>query len=148
MRALSLPAVASLVALASAGCASTGDRVSEACPVVAPGSGLSRQDILASPGRSLLDLLRERVPGIEVRHVKGRPFVTIRGRSSLYASVEPLVVVDGVTLFERGADGIERVETTEVQAVEVVRDASDLAKYGSEGGAGVVRIVSLRPGCE
>ena len=130
MRALSLSAVAALVMLGTAGCASTGARIAETCPSVAPGSGLSRQDILASPGRPLLDLLRERVPGIEVRHVRGRPFVTIRGRTSLYAPVKPLVVVDGVTLFERGVDDHERVEVAEVQTAEVVRDAADLSMYG------------------
>ena len=137
--------------LGSAGCASTASPSTSAdvCgSEVAPGSGVSRQDILSSPGRPLLDLIRERVPGVEVKHVKGRPFVTIRGRNSVYAPVEPLVVIDGVTLFERGVDGIERVEPTEVQSVKVVRDASELAMYGSEGGAGVVRIQSVRAGCE
>ncbi len=132
---------------ATTGCVNTAT-IPPNCPVTTDERALTRSDIRSRPGRSLLDMLRERVAGVEVRTVNGRPFLLIRGRSSLQTLTEPLVVVDGVELRDRGVRGLERVEATDVHAIEVIRDAAELSMYGIAGGAGVVRIATRRSGCD
>ena len=135
-------------ALSAGGCMNTAN-FDPVCPAeAAPGDGLSRRDFERVGARSLLDVLRGRVSGLDVRTVRGRPFVVIRGAGSFATPVEPIVVLDGVRLARRGAEGINSVNTQDVATVEVLKDASDLSFYGMEGGAGVVRIATRRSGCD
>ena len=137
-----------LTAFAGTGCANTAT-FDPVCPdPVAPGDGLSRSDLREVGSRPLVDVLRGRVSGLNVQMVRGRPVVTIRGAQSFSGLSEPLVIVDGTPLARRGAEGINSVNTSDVSSVEVLKDAADLAFYGMDGGAGVVRIATRRSGCD
>lgn len=118
------------------------------CPAM-PGSGqgITQNDIRRSAAGSIVDALRGRVPGLIVRSVRGRPFLEIRGTSSM-TSIEPLVVVDGVQMSRRGAGGLDGLNVRDVATVHVLKSAGDLAMYGSEGGAGVLVVQTRRSGCE
>lgn len=68
--------------------------------------------------------------------------VTIRGVRSLTASNEPLYVVDGIPLI---SGGIDNLNPNDIESVDVLKDASATAIYGSRGANGVV-IVSTKKG--
>lgn len=68
--------------------------------------------------------------------------VTIRGVRSLTASNEPLYVVDGIPLI---SGGIDYLNPNDIESVDVLKDASATAIYGSRGANGVV-IVSTKKG--
>ena len=68
-----------------------------------------------------------------------RPTVRLRGTGSLNAGSEPLYVIDGVI----GAP-IENVAPEDIQSMDVLRDASSAAIYGSRGANGVILITTKR----
>lgn len=65
--------------------------------------------------------------------------IRIRGNRSLKASNEPLYVVDGVPL---SAGGIESINPRDIESVDILKDASSTAIYGSRGANGVVLITT------
>ncbi|MCR5697650.1 MAG: TonB-dependent receptor [Marinilabiliaceae bacterium] len=65
--------------------------------------------------------------------------IRIRGNRSLNASNEPLYVVDGVPL---SAGGIESINPRDIESVDILKDASSTAIYGSRGANGVVLITT------
>jgi TonB-linked SusC/RagA family outer membrane protein len=67
--------------------------------------------------------------------------VTIRGVRSLTASNEPLYVVDGIPLV---SGGIDNINPNDIESVDVLKDASATAIYGSRGANGVVLITTKR----
>src|SRR2546430_4960436 len=66
--------------------------------------------------------------------------VTVRGVRSIAAGNQPLYVVDGVPL----AGGIEDFNPAIIQSIEVLKDASATAVYGSRGSNGVILITTRR----
>jgi TonB-dependent SusC/RagA subfamily outer membrane receptor len=74
----------------------------------------------------------------------GRPgqgiSVRVRGRRSFSAGNEPLYVVDGIPL----AGGINDINPQDIESMEVLKDASATAIYGSRGANGVVIITTKR----
>jgi TonB-linked SusC/RagA family outer membrane protein len=87
---------------------------------------------------SLEDALRGRVAGVSIASVDGQPGesldIRIRGTGSINASNSPLYVIDGVLMDE--AD----VNPGDVESIEILKDASSTAIYGSRGANGVVMI--------
>ncbi|GAA4848821.1 TonB-dependent receptor [Algivirga pacifica] len=67
------------------------------------------------------------------------PTIRVRGVGSIKASSEPLVVVDGVVV---NGDFLASIDMTDVASVEVLKDASSAAIYGSRGGNGVIMITT------
>jgi TonB-linked SusC/RagA family outer membrane protein len=107
-------------------------------------------------------LLGGAVAGLNVVQTSGQPgagaSVRIRGGNSVYASNEPLYVIDGFIYFsesgatQAGVSGIESslnplaaINPADIESVEVLKDASAKAIYGSRGANGVI-IVSTRKG--
>src|SRR5207248_1849382 len=82
-------------------------------------------------------------PGVDVvaggSYRPGVPMnVTVRGVRSIAAGNQPLYVVDGVPL----AGGIEDFNPAIIQSIEVLKDASATAVYGSRGSNGVILITT------
>jgi TonB-linked SusC/RagA family outer membrane protein len=69
----------------------------------------------------------------------GRPVIRLRGTSSLSANAEPLIVIDGVA----GA-ALNSVAPEDIQSVDVLKDASSAAIYGSRGANGVIIITTKK----
>ena len=91
--------------------------------------------------------LNGRVPGVSIITNSGAPeqsiLVRIRGANSIYGGNDPLYVVDGIpnsTLFNN-------LDANDIQSIEVLKDASATAIYGSRGANGVV-LVTTRRGAE
>jgi len=101
--------------------------------------------IAETPTPNVIQAIQARVPGVDVvssgSYRPGVPMnVRIRGVRSMVASNEPLIVVDGVPL----AGGIEDFNPAMIASIEVLKDASATAVYGSRGANGVILITTVR----
>jgi len=99
---------------------------------------ISREDIERNPATSMLQLLSA-LPGVLV---SGNS-ITIRGATSIMASTDPLIIVDGSSF---PASSINSLDPNMVQNVTVLKDGSETALYGSRGANGVIVIATRRGG--
>jgi TonB-linked SusC/RagA family outer membrane protein len=87
--------------------------------------------------------LSGKVAGVQVKMTDGQPGVSpqirIRGIGSISAGVDPLYVVDG---FPTGS--IQTLNPNDIESVDILKDASATAIYGSRGSNGVVLITTKR----
>jgi TonB-linked SusC/RagA family outer membrane protein len=90
---------------------------------------------------NVLEGLQGRVPGVDISRDNGRAGaglgLLVRGRRSLNASNGPLVLVDGVPY----GDDID-ISPNDIASIEILKDASSTAVYGSRGANGVVLITT------
>jgi TonB-dependent starch-binding outer membrane protein SusC len=98
-----------------------------------------------SPVSRLDQALQGKIAGVQVQNLSSEagsdPKVQIRGVSSISAGQSPLVVVDGLITY----DGLSFVNMSDVESVEVLKDAASAAIYGSRGANGVI-IVTTKSG--
>src|SRR6266511_3895076 len=110
-------------------------------------STVKAEQIQEVPTSNPMQAIQARVPGVDVvaggGYRPGTPMnVRIRGIRSMVATNEPLFVVDGVPL----AGGIEDFNPAMIVSIEVLKDASATAAYGSRGANGVILITTRRGG--
>ncbi|MGZ8456029.1 MAG: TonB-dependent receptor plug domain-containing protein [Gemmatirosa sp.] len=91
------------------------------------------------------ELFVGRFPGVQVYQASGGIQVRIRGGTSLRGSNEPLYIVDGFP-YTPGSDGLIALNPSDIAKIEVLKDAGQIAEYGSRGANGVVRITTKRGG--
>ncbi len=101
--------------------------------------------ILSSkPVENAFQALQGKVAGVDIS-VSQRPgelgSILIRGKRSINATNDPLYVVDGVPL---SSGGIEALNPRDIENINVLKDASSTAIYGSRGANGVVLITTKR----
>ncbi len=88
-------------------------------------------------------LLQGRVAGLAVTRPGGDPNASfrlrLRGISSITASAEPLVVVDGVPGVP-----LETIDPNDIASIRVLKDVASSAAYGMRGGSGVLEITTKR----
>jgi TonB-dependent starch-binding outer membrane protein SusC len=109
-------------------------------------------------------LIQGKVPGLQIVNNSGQPgsaaTIRIRGTSSVRSGNNPLIVVDGVPLSGRSArpgnslnnigaspasNPLVFVNPNEIASMDVLKDASATAIYGSRGANGVIIITTKRP---
>lgn len=82
-------------------------------------------------------------PGVEIKQTSGAPgssaTIHIRGVNSIYGAVEPLYVIDG---YPASKDAY--INPSDVESIEVLKDAASAAIYGSRAAGGVVLITTKR----
>jgi TonB-dependent starch-binding outer membrane protein SusC len=101
------------------------------------------------------ELLTGKIPGVQITTGGGAPgegaMIRIRGGSSLSASNDPLIVVDGVPIENAGVPGLRNPLTTinpnDIESFTVLKDASATAIYGSRASNGVI-IITTKKGTE
>ena len=105
-------------------------------------SSVNSKTINAYPVLSVAQALQGRVPGVTVTN-NGSPgtdaIVRIRGISSISFASDPLYVVDG---FPTG--NLSTIDTRDIETVDVLKDASAAAIYGSRATSGVVMITTKK----
>ena len=115
-------------------------------------------EIARLPVASVDNALQGRAAGTFVSSPSGTPgagmTIQIRGNSSLTASSEPLYVIDGIPmipedlsdLFSGGqrTNSIADLNPADIESIEILKDASATAIYGSRGANGVVLITTKR----
>lgn len=88
------------------------------------------------------DALKGKLAGVQVRNTSSEPGaapeISIRGFSSITAGGSPLVVVDGFPI----EDALEFINPSSIQSIEVLKDASSAALYGSRGANGVILVTT------
>lgn len=98
------------------------------------------------PANSVEGLLQGRAAGLQVVNSSQDPgagsTVRIRGGSSLRGSNSPLVVVDGFPLGDAG--DLKQINPADIVSMEILKDASASAIYGSRGANGVIMITTKR----
>lgn len=103
-------------------------------------------DIKDIPGNSVERLLQGRTAGLQVINSSQDPgagaTVRIRGGSSLQGSNSPLVVVDGFPLGDAG--NLHQINPNDIESIEVLKDASASAIYGSRGANGVIMVTTRK----
>lgn len=96
------------------------------------------------PVTNVQQMLQGRVAGVYVNNTGNRPgaqpSVLIRGTRSFSAGNDPLYVVDGIPLI----GGLNDINPDDIQSIEVLKDASATAIYGSRGANGVLIITTRR----
>ena len=105
-------------------------------------SSVKSAEINAFPTTNVMQSLSGRAPGVQVLQSSGAPGgavdVRIRGTNSIQGDNEPLYVVDGVPLAGQPTN----INNADIQSVEILKDASATAIYGSRGANGVVIITT------
>jgi TonB-linked SusC/RagA family outer membrane protein len=104
------------------------------------------------PAASLNQALAGRVAGVQVNNNSGRPggrtTVRIRGFSSINSSNNPLYVIDGVQMpmgtLDQQSSAIDYINPNDIVSVEVLKDASSTAIYGSRGANGVILVTTKK----
>ncbi|PZX59127.1 TonB-linked SusC/RagA family outer membrane protein [Algoriphagus ratkowskyi] len=104
------------------------------------------------PASSLNQALAGRVSGVQVNNNSGRPggrtTVRIRGFSSINSSNNPLYVIDGVQMpvgtLSQQSSAIDYINPNDIVSVEVLKDASSTAIYGSRGANGVILVTTKK----
>lgn len=115
-------------------------------------SSVDANTIEESSPTNAQQILQE-VPGVNVTMTSGRPggapSTNIRGFTSITGSNNPLYVVDGVIIneseMENATSPIDYLNPQDIESVNVLKDASATAIYGSRGSSGVVVIETKQP---
>lgn len=94
------------------------------------------------PSSNITQALQGRLPGVEISQTSTQPGATmqirIRGTRSLTGSNDPLIVLDGIPF----AGSIGDINPNDVQSIDILKDASATAIYGSRGANGVILITT------
>ena len=108
-------------------------------------------EIEAGLATSVQDMLVGQTPGVVVTQAggpEGGGTIRIRGGSSLNASNDPLIVVDGVPLSNAGMGGLGNslgmISPENIESMTVLKDASATAIYGSRASNGVIIITTKK----
>lgn len=108
-------------------------------------------EIEAGLATSVQDMLVGQTPGVVVTQAggpEGGGTIRIRGGSSLNASNDPLIVVDGVPLSNAGMSGLGNslgmISPENIESMTVLKDASATAIYGSRASNGVIIITTKK----
>lgn len=108
-------------------------------------SSVSSKDLKAVPAASLSQALEGRAAGVKVSMASNSPgggmTIRIRGGNSIQGGNEPLYVVDGYPLYNESGPSIN---PNDIESMEILKDASATAIYGSRGANGVIIITTKR----
>lgn len=107
-------------------------------------SSISGDKLRSVPTANITSALQGRIAGVEVAASSFRPGsgsrIRIRGNRSLSASNEPLYVVDGIPVSYT----IDDMNPTDIESIDVLKDAASTAIYGVRGANGVVQITTKK----
>ena len=106
---------------------------------------VSTEDVNFRPVTEASGLIQGKVAGVQVQQTSGQPgsgmTVRVRGASSISSSNDPLYVVDGVPVGE-GGYAIAYLSPNDIESMQILKDASSAAIYGSRAANGVVLITT------
>ncbi|MEO5564717.1 MAG: SusC/RagA family TonB-linked outer membrane protein, partial [Chitinophagaceae bacterium] len=107
-------------------------------------SSINSDKIRSIPTTNVTQVLQGRIAGIEATQSSFRPGsgarIRIRGNRSLNASNEPLYVVDGIPVTYT----IDDMNPSDIESIDVLKDASSTAIYGVRGSNGVIQITTRK----
>ncbi|WP_109677975.1 TonB-dependent receptor [Dyadobacter jejuensis] len=102
-------------------------------------ASVGEKQLTAYPAQDAVQAMQGRAPGVQIQAVNGEPGagykIRVRGATSINASSDPLFVVDGIV-------GGVMPPPEDIASIEILKDASATAIYGSRGANGVVMVTS------
>ena len=108
-------------------------------------SVVSTEDLKTRPLTEAGGFIQGKVAGVTVQQTSGAPgsamTVRVRGASSISSSNDPLYVVDGVPVGE-GGYAISYLSPSDIESMQILKDASSASIYGSRAANGVVLITT------
>lgn len=110
-------------------------------------TAISQKELKAIPYLRADDAIQGRTAGVQISKVNGAPGadmkIRIRGANSINGSNEPLYVIDG---FIGG--NLKTISMNDIESIDILKDASATAIYGSRGANGVVLVTTKRSSVE
>jgi TonB-linked SusC/RagA family outer membrane protein len=118
-------------------------------------ASVSGAEIASAPVQSFDQALQGRAAGVSITTPNGvlnnPPVIRIRGANSINLSSYPLIVIDGIPTFtgdmsntNAANNPLSSVNPSDIESIEVLKDASATAIYGSRASAGVIIITTKR----
>ncbi|MFY0653377.1 MAG: TonB-dependent receptor [Cyclobacteriaceae bacterium] len=96
------------------------------------------------PNSRVDQLLQGRAAGVQITSVSGAPgagtVIRVRGGNSIEGSNEPLWVIDGIIVGQNF--NLNNLNSNDIKSIEILKDASSIAIYGSRGANGVVLVTT------
>lgn len=107
-------------------------------------ASVSAEDITQVPSSRVDQVLQGRAAGVQVTQVSGAPgagtAIRVRGGNSITGSNEPLWVIDGIVVGTNF--NLNNINANDIKSIEILKDASSIAIYGSRGANGVVLLTT------
>ncbi|NIG55519.1 TonB-dependent receptor [Chitinophaga sp. Cy-1792] len=104
---------------------------------------IKSEELRKVPSTNVMESVQGKLPGVDITRSSGsagaKVNVTVRGNRSISAGNGPLYIVDGVQY-----ESIEDINPNDIQSMEVLKDASSTAIYGSRGANGVIMVTTKR----
>ncbi|GAA3912538.1 SusC/RagA family TonB-linked outer membrane protein [Chitinophaga oryziterrae] len=101
------------------------------------------EELKKVPSTNVMESVQGKLPGVDITKSSGaagaKINVTVRGNRSIRADNGPLYIVDGVQY-----ENIQDISPNDIQSMEVLKDASSTAIYGSRGANGVIIITTKK----
>lgn len=105
-------------------------------------SSVKASELVAAPLSDVTQALSGKVAGVQIIRSQGSPdaemSVKIRGGTSITQSNEPLYIIDGFP----SEDGLKGIEASDIESIDILKDASSTAIYGARGANGVVLVTT------
>jgi TonB-linked SusC/RagA family outer membrane protein len=106
-------------------------------------SSVKSEELAKSPSGSAIEAVEGKVAGVDIIRSSGAAgagvSITVRGNRSINAGNSPLYIVDGIQY-----SNIEDINPNDISSMEILKDASTTAIYGSRGANGVIIITTKR----
>lgn len=105
-------------------------------------TSVKADDIVLTPTPNAMDALQGKAPGVDIQKSSGRAGsgvnVVIRGNRSIYGDNTPLYIIDGIP------GDYSKLNPNDISSIDILKDASSTAIYGSAGANGVVIITTKK----
>lgn len=118
-------------------------------------SSLKAEEIVQNKTVSFIEAMQGKLAGVQITSASGEPGaavnINIRGANSINAGTTPLYVIDGVQIdanngevgsFSAASNPLSSINPSDIESIEVLKDASATAIFGSRGANGVVLITT------
>lgn len=109
-------------------------------------ASVNPENLVSKPANSIENLMQGRIAGVQITNASQDPgassTVRVRGNSSVNGSNAPLLVVDGFPFGDAG--NLAQINPQDIVSMEVLKDASASAIYGSRGANGVILITTTK----
>lgn len=105
-------------------------------------SSVNSKELAAVPISDVTQALSGKVAGVQVIRSQGSPdadvSIKVRGGTSITQSNEPLYIIDGFPC----EDGLKGIESSDIESIDILKDASSTAIYGARGANGVILVTT------
>lgn len=105
-------------------------------------ASMKNSDVVVAPTNNVMEALQGKVAGMDITKSSGEigsdVSIVLRGSRSIYGNNEPLFIIDGLP------GSYSQVNPSDIESIDILKDASSTAIYGSAGANGVIIITTKR----